>query len=98
MLVMVFAVRLRWLPSAGKLDATSLILPGHIIPAAREAHSTQAMLALIILIAWHIYGAHLAPEAFPMNKSIFTGYQTKEEFKRNHRLEYDRIFSAKNKK
>lgn len=67
-------------------------LPGHLIPAAREAHSSQAMLALLILVVWHIYGAHFTPEAFPMNKSIFTGYQTEEELKRHHKLEFDRIF------
>ena len=45
MLVMVFAVRLRWLPSAGKLDATSLILPAvtlGLYPMARIARTLRA--------------------------------------------------------
>ena len=45
MLVMVFAVRLRWLPSAGKLDATSLVLPAvtlGLYPMARIARTLRA--------------------------------------------------------
>lgn len=70
----------------------SNFLPGEIIPAAREAHSNEAMLALLVLVVWHVYGAHLSPDVFPGDKSIFTGYMTKEELKAHHALEYERIF------
>jgi peptide/nickel transport system permease protein len=45
MLVMVFAVRLRWLPSAGQLEPTSLILPAvtlGLYPMARIARTLRA--------------------------------------------------------
>jgi ABC-type dipeptide/oligopeptide/nickel transport system permease component len=45
MLVMVFAVRLRWLPSAGRLDAASLVLPAvtlGLYPMARIARTLRA--------------------------------------------------------
>jgi ABC-type dipeptide/oligopeptide/nickel transport system permease component len=45
MLVMLFAVRLRWLPSAGRLDATSLVLPAvtlGLYPMARIARTLRA--------------------------------------------------------
>lgn len=67
-------------------------LPGQVIPAARLAHSNEAMLALLVLVIWHVYGSHFSPEVFPMDKSIFTGYMTEEELKERHFLEYARVF------
>lgn len=42
----------------------SAYLPGELIPAARVAHSNEAMLALLVLVVWHVYGSHLSPEVF----------------------------------
>ena len=67
-------------------------IPGQLIPAARVAHSNEAMLALLVLVVWHVYGSHLSPEVFPMDKSIFTGYLTREELHERHLLEYRRLF------
>lgn len=67
-------------------------LPGSLIPAARVAHSNEAMLALLVLIVWHLYGSHLSPEVFPMDTSVFTGFMTKEELRERHVLEFRRLF------
>lgn len=67
-------------------------LPGELIPAARVAHSNEAMLALLVLVVWHVYGAHLSPEVFPMDTCMFTGYLTKDELRERHALEFRRIF------
>ncbi|OFZ54624.1 MAG: hypothetical protein A2428_01745 [Bdellovibrionales bacterium RIFOXYC1_FULL_54_43] len=67
-------------------------LPGQIIPAARLAHSNEALLAFCVLVVWHVYGSHLSPEVFPMDKSMFTGYLTLDYLKEHHNLEYRRLF------
>jgi formate dehydrogenase subunit gamma len=67
-------------------------LPGEAIPAARVAHSSEAMLALLVLVVWHIYGSSLSPEVFPLDPSIFTGYIPAHELSERHPLEYRRLF------
>ena len=67
-------------------------LPGEIIPAAKEMHGWEALLALSIIVIWHLYGTHLAPGKFPLDKSIFTGKITKEEMLDEHPAEYKRLF------
>jgi formate dehydrogenase gamma subunit len=71
------------------------ILPGHVIPAAREAHSNDGLVAFMMLLVWHLYSNLLAPGALPFNWSIFSGRMSKEELKRKHELEYGRIFGKK---
>ncbi len=68
------------------------ILPGEAIPAARVAHSSEAMLALLVLVVWHVYGSSLSPEVFPIDPSIFTGYIPAHELAERHALEYRRLF------
>jgi len=68
------------------------LLPGEVIPASRVAHSNEALLALSVLVVWHVYGSHLSPEIFPMDKTIFTGYIPAHELEERHHREYRRIF------
>jgi cytochrome b subunit of formate dehydrogenase len=55
--------------------ATTQLLPGIAIPTAKVAHSLEATLAVLAIIVWHIYHVHLRH----FNRSIFTGYLTREE-------------------
>lgn len=71
---------------------TAQWLAGQVIPAARTAHSNEAMLAFLVLVVWHAYGAVFSPEVFPLDRSILTGYLTAEELKERHALEYERLF------
>lgn len=64
-------------------------LPGQLIPAAKAAHSYEAMMALLTIIIWHMYGAHLNPECFPMDKSIFTGRISLARMRHEHALELE---------
>ena len=50
-------------------------MPGQFIAAAKDIHSSDAMLLFLIVVVWHIYDSALNPEVFPLNKSIFTGFQ-----------------------
>lgn len=72
--------------------AIATVLPGQVIPASQLAHSNEAMLALLVLVIWHIYGASLSPEVFPLDTCIFTGYLPAEELRERHELEYQRLF------
>lgn len=70
----------------------SRVLPAEIIPAAKVMHSNEALLAFLIILVWHMFGAHLSPESFPMDTSIFTGKIRKEKLRREHPLEYEDLF------
>lgn len=70
----------------------SRVLPAELIPAAKVMHSAEALLAFLIVLIWHMAGAHLTPESFPMDTSIFTGKIRKEKLRREHTLEYEDLF------
>jgi formate dehydrogenase subunit gamma len=72
--------------------AVSNLLPAELIPAAKVMHSYEALFALLIVLVWHMAGAHLSPEAFPIDTSIFTGKVRKEKLKHEHALEYEELF------
>jgi formate dehydrogenase subunit gamma len=66
-------------------------LPAFLIPVAKTAHGYEAMLALSVILIWHLYGAHLSPDVFPLDKSIFTGKISRERMETEHPLELERI-------
>lgn len=63
--------------------ATSDFLPGEIIPAAKIAHSLEAVLAVLAIIIWHFYNVHIKM----LNKSMFNGKMSEEEMLHEHPLE-----------
>jgi formate dehydrogenase subunit gamma len=70
----------------------SRVLPAELIPAAKVMHSYEALFALLIVLVWHMAGAHLSPEAFPIDTSIFTGKVRREKLRHEHALEYEEMF------
>lgn len=58
------------------------ILPGDWIPAAKAAHGNEAVLAVMAVLIWHIYNVHIKH----FNKSMFSGYMSKEEMEHYHAL------------
>ncbi|HEX6737341.1 MAG TPA: cytochrome b/b6 domain-containing protein [Vicinamibacteria bacterium] len=66
-------------------------LAGAIVPAAKVAHSSEGLMAFLVVIVWHIYNAHLSPEAFPFDRSIFTGRISRERMAHEHPLELARL-------
>jgi cytochrome b subunit of formate dehydrogenase len=74
--------------------AVSQFLPAELIPVAKVTHSYEALLALLIVIIWHLAANLLTPESFPMDTSIFTGKITREKLHREHTLEYEERFGG----
>jgi cytochrome b subunit of formate dehydrogenase len=63
--------------------ATVRLLPGEFIPASKAAHGAEAILAVLAIIVWHMYGMHLKR----FNKSMWTGQITESEMLHEHPLE-----------
>lgn len=63
--------------------STTRFLPGEIIPAAKAAHGGEALLAVLAIIVWHLYGVHIKR----FNRSMFTGKMTEVEMLHEHPLE-----------
>lgn len=76
--VMGFTGFLMWNPIT-----SARILPGEIIPAAKAAHGGEALLAVLAIIVWHMYGVHLKH----FNKAMWTGKLTEREMLHEHPLE-----------
>jgi cytochrome b subunit of formate dehydrogenase/cytochrome c5 len=63
--------------------ATTELLPGEAVPAAKTAHGWEAVLAVTAVIIWHFYSVHLKR----FNKSMFTGKMSEHDMLEEHPLE-----------
>jgi formate dehydrogenase subunit gamma len=63
------------------------VLPGGIIPAAKLAHSAEAIAAAIFVVMWHSYHVHIER----LNLSIFTGRLSEHEMREFHEREFERL-------
>jgi formate dehydrogenase subunit gamma len=66
-------------------------LPGEIVPASKLAHGNEGLMAFLVVIVWHIYNAHLNPDVFPFDVTIFTGKISAKRLHHEHELEYERL-------
>jgi cytochrome b subunit of formate dehydrogenase len=93
---------------AGVVVATGLVLlypiaatrwlPGEMVPAAQVAHSSEGLMAFLVVIVWHVYNAHLNPDVFPFDTSIFTGRISAKRMHHEHPQEYDRVVREEQRK
>ena len=67
--------------------ATTSVLPGQFIPAAKAAHGGEALLAVLSILAWHFYNVHVKR----FNRSMFTGNISHAEMEEEHALELEAI-------
>lgn len=58
-------------------------------------HSYEAILALLAILIWHMYTAHLARDVFPMSRVWLTGRITGREMRTRHPLQYARILEER---
>lgn len=84
--VMIATGLMMWFPVQ-----TTAFLPGEVIPAAKAAHGAEGLLAFLAILIWHMYSAHLAPEVFPFDTTIFTGKISEERMIHEHPIEYERL-------
>lgn len=70
------------------------IFGGQLIPAAKAVHSNHAMLILLLISVWHIYDSVFSPDVFPLDKSMFSGYISRDRMIEEHPLELARIEGA----
>jgi formate dehydrogenase subunit gamma len=66
-------------------------LPGVLVPIASVAHSNEGLLAFLTILIWHIYNAHLNPDVFPFDTTIFTGRISVERMHHEHPRELERM-------
>lgn len=67
--------------------AVTAFFPGEVVPAAKEFHRNEAMLAFLTIVIWHLYSAHLRPGNFPMDLTIITGKISRKRMEEEHPLE-----------
>ncbi|MBI3128752.1 MAG: cytochrome b/b6 domain-containing protein [Candidatus Tectomicrobia bacterium] len=70
-------------------------LPGQVIPVAKTAHSYEAMLALMVIVVWHLYNAMFRPGVFPLDTTIIHGRMSLGRLREEHPLEFERLFPEK---
>lgn len=58
-------------------------LPGEFVPAAKAAHGNEAVLAVLAIIIWHMYGVHIKR----FNKAMFNGQISEADMLHEHPLE-----------
>lgn len=80
--IMVVTGFILWFP----VQVTS-VLPGGVVPAAKLAHSTEAVVAGIFVVIWHLY--HVLVER--LNLSMFTGRLNEDDMREYHAAEYERL-------
>lgn len=67
--------------------ATTEVLPGEFVPAAKVVHSGEALLAVLAILVWHFYHVHVRK----FNKSMFTGRISAEDMHEEHPLELEAL-------
>ncbi|MBI5946257.1 MAG: cytochrome b/b6 domain-containing protein [Chloroflexi bacterium] len=65
-------------------------LPGEFVPAAKAAHGGEAVLAVLAIMIWHMYGVHIKR----FNKAMFNGQISEEAMLHEHPLELEEIKSG----
>ena len=78
-----------WFP-----DITASFLPGWAFNVATIVHGEEAFLAAVFLFTVHYFNSHFRPDKFPQDISMFTGAIPLEEYKHEHKLEYERLVKS----
>ncbi|MEW6743646.1 MAG: cytochrome c3 family protein [Planctomycetota bacterium] len=77
---------IKWYP-----EFFTKFVPGWVVNVAAIVHSDEALLAVGFIFTVHFFNTHLRPEAFPMDKVIFTGLVPLDDFKKDRTAEYEAL-------
>jgi formate dehydrogenase subunit gamma len=69
-----------------------MVFPKWVIDLTHVLHSFEATVGFLVLVVWHLYNVHLNPQVFPMSKAWLTGRISREDLRRDHPLEYKRLY------
>ncbi len=72
-------------------NSLSAYIPGWAYNIATLIHGDEAFLAVVFLFTVHYFNCHFRPDKFPQDIVMFTGCMPLEEFKKDHKLEYERL-------
>jgi len=67
----------------------SVFMPGYFINLAQIIHLYEAIMAVALKLVCHMITAHLRPEIFPLDRTIFSGRTTAERMQKEHGGEWD---------
>ncbi len=73
------------------MDQALRFIPLSWLQALWAAHSEEAMLATLFLLAIHMYNTHFSPERFPMSLTWWHGRISQEDMEKYHPLELEAI-------
>jgi cytochrome b subunit of formate dehydrogenase len=77
---------LMWFP-----HIASTFLPGWVFNVAAITHGEEAFLAAVFLFTVHFFNNHFRPDKFPFDDVMFTGSMPREQFAREHTVQYRRM-------
>jgi len=80
---------LMWFP-----HIAAKFLPGWVFNVAAIFHSEEAFLAVVFLFTVHFFNNHFRPDKFPLDRVMFTGTFTLDEFMHEHPLHYKRLVES----
>jgi cytochrome b subunit of formate dehydrogenase len=80
--IMVITGFIIWFP----IQVTS-VLPGSVVPAAKLTHSTEAIVAGVFVLIWHLF--HVVFDR--LNLSMFTGRLNEDDMRKYHAAEFERL-------
>ncbi len=85
-LIMVATGAALWYPTI-----VTRLLPGEIVPAAKQMHSGEALLAMLVVLLWHFYDVIFCPMVLPLDTTMITGKTSREKMMHEHPREYERL-------
>jgi len=82
------------------LSGTCLLFPAKMVELIpfpkisfnllRLLHADESILALLVILFWHLYNVHVAPGRFPIQWTWLTGKISRDHQIEEHRLEYQK--------
>jgi cytochrome b subunit of formate dehydrogenase len=70
-------------------------VPRWVIDIALTIHFYEAILATLAIVVWHFYNVIFDPDVYPLNWAVLDGRVSKEYYKEEHELDYERIRSIR---